>query len=140
MRAEEANSKDRPQRTGDFNPDLSAADFEMEFWGRVLDRDPYYHDVLRRQAEALARAGRHQELLPIDRRMVELRPQSPVVRYNLACTLARLDMKDDALAALRQAVELGYDDFGHIETDTDLDTLRELPEFKKLFKKRRTRK
>ena len=140
MKTEDTNSKGRPNREGSFNPELSAADFEMEFWGRVLDRQPYYHDVLRRQAEALARARRYQELLPIDRRVVELRPTSPVVHYNLACTLSRLEMIEEALSTLKLALELGYDDFGHIETDTDLDALRELPEFKMLFKKRRTKR
>jgi hypothetical protein len=42
-------------------------------------------------------------------------------------------MAGDAMAALRQAIELGYDDFAHMATDSDLDALRDLPEFRGLM-------
>lgn len=119
---------------GEFNPDLTPTEFEAEFWGEVLKRQPYYEDVLRRCAETLARAGRYEELLPLDRRIVALRPDDAVVHYHLACTLARLDDLEDSLATLTKALHLGYDDFGHLETDPDLDPLRELPEFLALLR------
>lgn len=127
MNAEDTNSMGSPLRSGDFNPELTPAQFESEFWGRVLDRQPYYLDVLRRQAESLARASRYVELLPVDRRVVELLPANPVVHYNLACTLARLASIDESLTMLEKAVSLGYDDFEHIESDPDLDCLRNEP-------------
>jgi tetratricopeptide (TPR) repeat protein len=133
MNSYEPNSKDRSS-SGDFNPELTPAEFEAEFLGRVLKRQPYYEDVLRRQAETLARAGRYEELLPIDRRIVALRPRDAVVHYHLACTLARLDYLEDSLAMLTKALHLGYDDFGHIETDPDLDPLRSMPEFMALLR------
>lgn len=123
-----------------FDPELSSAEFESEFWKRVLERQPYYEDVLRRQAEALAKAGHYQELVPLDRRLLELRPTDPVVHYNLACTLARLAEVNESLQMLKAAIRLGYDDFGHIETDPDLDPLRDMPEFKALLRSRRARR
>lgn len=123
-----------------FDPEVSSAEFESEFWGRVLERQPYYEDVLRRQAEALAKAGHYQQLLPLDRRLVELRPQDPLVYYNLACTLSRLSLLPEAVQTLKTAIRLGYDDFGHIETDLDLEPLRDLPEFKSLLRSRRARR
>jgi tetratricopeptide (TPR) repeat protein len=132
MNTKDHNSQDRPK--GDFNPDLTPAEFEAEFWGRVLKIQPYYEDVLRRQAESLARAGRYDELLPLDRRIVALRPDDAVVHYHLACTLARLDYLEDSLAMLTKALHLGYDDYDHLESDPDLDPLRELPEFLALLR------
>jgi tetratricopeptide (TPR) repeat protein len=123
-----------------FDPELSSAEFESEFWKRVLERQPYYEDVLRRQAEALAKAGHYQELVPLDRRLLELRPTDPVVHYNLACTLARLAEVMESLQMLKAAIRLGYADFGHIETDPDLDPLRDMPEFKALLRSRRARR
>lgn len=140
MNAEDTNAKDLPPRTPGFDPELSAAEFESQFWGRVLDRQPYYEDVLRRQAEGLARGGRYQELLPLDRRLVEIRREDPVVHYNLACTLSRLGKLVESLQMLSTAIRLGYDDYGHIETDPDLDPLRELPEFAKLLRAKRVRR
>ncbi len=134
MNAEDTNSSGRPWRDGGFDPELTPAQFEAEFLHAVLARRPYYEDVLRRQAENLARAGRYQELLPLDRRMVELRPEDAVIRYNLTCTLARLDRLKEALTSLNKAIELGYSDFDHIESDPDLEALRDLPEYLAIIK------
>jgi tetratricopeptide (TPR) repeat protein len=139
MNAEDTNASGRPSRSSAFNPELSPAEFESEFWGRVLERRPFYEDVLRRQAEALAKTGHYQELVALDRRLVQLRPTDAVLHYNLACTLTRLGEFVEALAMLKASLRLGYDDFGHIDTDPDLDPLRDLPEFKLLLKRRRQR-
>jgi tetratricopeptide (TPR) repeat protein len=140
MSAPDANPKGDPKRGRSFDPELSPADFEVQFFDRLLARQPLYEDVLRRQAENLSRAGRYHEVLELDRRLLCIRPQDPVVNYNLACTLSRLAEIDAALDALRKAVRLGYDDLGHIETDPDLDILRELPEFRAILKRRAKRK
>ena len=134
------NNPPGKQRFKAFDPELSSAEFESEFWGRILDRQPYYEDVLRRQAEALAKSGHYQQLVPLDRRLLELRPTDPVVHYNLACTLARLTEVNESLQMLKAAIRLGYDDFGHIETDPDLDPLRDMSEFKALLRSRRARR
>ena len=42
---------------------------------------------------------------------------------------------DDALEALEQAVEVGYNDADHLQQDADLEILRELPRFKRLVEK-----
>jgi tetratricopeptide (TPR) repeat protein len=140
MNAPDANSKRDPARSRAFDPDLSAGEFEMQFFDRVLQRHPLYVDVLRRQAENLSRAGRYPELLDLDRRLVEVRPQDPVIHYNLACTLSRMGDLTASIASLRSAIRLGYDDLGHIETDPDLDAVRDLPEFRALLKRRKTRR
>src|SRR2546428_36624 len=44
------------------------------------------------------------------REEIALVPTSPNPQYNLACALARLGKSDDAIAALRKSVELGFDD------------------------------
>lgn len=49
--------------------------------------------------------------------------------YNLACLYARLDMKPESIAALRQAIDAGYRSKGHIIADYDLDPVRDEPEF-----------
>jgi hypothetical protein len=47
-----------------------------------------------------------------------------VVYYNLACSYALTGQKDEALGALREALELGYRDLEHIRQDQDLEILR----------------
>ena len=53
--------------------------------------------------------------------------------YDKACLYARMGRKQEAVSALRTAFEKGYSSFAHIEADDDLDTIRELSEFKSLI-------
>ena len=41
----------------------------------------------------------------------------------------------EGIFALSRAVELGYDDFAHIEADSDLDALRDLSSFQELLRR-----
>jgi len=117
--------------------DLSQTDFDIEFFERVTQRSPNYVQALRILGELLARKGHYDRSLPIDRRLVELLPEDCVARYNLACSLAMCGQPQDALAQLRQAIDAGYNDFGYLEMDSDLDSLRDEPEFKKILKSKR---
>lgn len=53
--------------------------------------------------------------------------------YDQACLYARMGKAQESVAALRTAFEKGYRTFAHIEADDDLDSVRELPEFKALI-------
>jgi tetratricopeptide (TPR) repeat protein len=80
--------------------------------------------VLESLGAALTRLGRHHEALEVDRRIVDLQPDSAVAWYNLGCSLANLGQSDAALGALDKAVRLGYRDVTHIVKDPDLRSLR----------------
>ncbi len=69
------------------------------------------------------------------RRATELAPTQPSSHYNLACALARQEKTEPALAALKQAVEAGYDDSDHARKDPDLASLRDSGAFKALLKR-----
>ncbi len=86
----------------------SQLDFELEFLGAVLDRDPLYADALKVHADNLAAKGYYHRALQADRRLVRLRPDRPIPWYNLACSYAVLGMTDPAFAALERALRLGY--------------------------------
>ena len=114
--------------------DQSQLDFEIEFFGRILERHPAYVDVLRVQGNNLTLKGRYAEGLQIDRRLVQLRPNDPLAHYNLACSYALLKRPDQALKTLRRAVELGYRDFRYMREDRDLDSIRHDPRFRQLLR------
>ena len=65
------------------------------------------------------------EAAAVCRKMSELMPQFAEPYYNLACSLAHLDKKDDALAALAKAADAGFNDVATIEKDADLAALRD---------------
>ncbi len=114
--------------------DLDKLDFEIEFFSKILQRQPNDIQVLRVLGELLSQKGLHSRMLEVDRRLVELRPHDGVARYNLACGLAQQGQTQAAMQELRRALELGYADFEHIEVDPDLELLRELPEFVEMLR------
>jgi tetratricopeptide (TPR) repeat protein len=109
-------------------------DFEIEFFARILEHHPEYVDVLRVQGNNLTLKGRYAEGLLIDRRLVQLRPNDALAHYNLACSYALLKKVDQALIALRQAIQLGYRDFRYMREDRDLDAVRHDPRFRQLLR------
>ena len=68
----------------------SQLDFELDFFGGILERHPDYVDVLRVHGNNLTLKGRYAEGLQIDKRLVQLRPTDPLAHYNLACSYALL--------------------------------------------------
>jgi hypothetical protein len=77
-------------------------------------------------------AGEYEPVAEILRPMVDANPQYPLLAYNLACLESLLGNADDAIAHLRSAVE-GSDRFrDYAKGDSDLDAIRERPEFREI--------
>jgi predicted Zn-dependent protease len=113
----------------------SQLDFEVEFLGRILDRDPYFVEALRAQAGNLALKGQYTRALQLDRRLVRLEPDCAVAWYNLACSYALLGMVDPALDSLEQALERGYGSFRWLRRDPDLRSIRRDERFAVLIRR-----
>lgn len=112
-----------------FRVDQSQDEFDLEFFGRIIERSCRNLDILRRQAELLAMFGKYSEALRLDEVLAVRCPESALVQYNLACSQSMTGNVMRAIATLHRAIELGYRDFAHIDSDPDLDPLRDLPEF-----------
>lgn len=109
-------------------------DFEIGLYERILESDPCFAEVLRVLGHHLTGKGHYDRGLRVDRQLVRIFPQDPWVRYNLACSYALLKHSRPAVDALRKAIELGYSDAEHLEQDSDLDSLRNDPEYRRLLK------
>ena len=105
--------------------DDAARDFEIAFYEGVLALHPEYVDVLKILGDLYTRRGFFHKGLAVDLKLVRLRPAEPLVLYNLACSLALTGEPDDAFLALERAFELGYREWRHMETDHDLDPIRD---------------
>lgn len=112
----------------------SQLDFELDFYGGILERQPDFVDVLRVMGNNLTLKGRYAQGLQIDKRFVQLRPNDPLAHYNLACSYALLKRTEQSLKILRRAVELGYRDFRYMREDHDLDGIRHDPRFRQLLR------
>ena len=82
------------------------------------------------RAEPLARAGEHAKAREIMEEGLEQYPENPAMLYNAACFTALAGDADDAVEYLRRAFAA---DPGRVRSwaaaDTDLDSLRERPDY-----------
>jgi hypothetical protein len=89
-------------------------------------------------ARDLIQAGKWAEAVRRLRPLAEAHPATPPVHYNLACGLARQGKADEAMTALRRAVEAGWANADHARKDPDLAPLRERNDFKRLLEDMRS--
>lgn len=110
-------------------------DFQMVFYEAILKTNPDFADALMALGEIYTKKGLYEKGLRVDRRLSELRPQNPVVHYNLACSLSLLGDLTSSFEAIKRALKLGYDDFTYMDRDPDLENLRRDARFIHLMKK-----
>jgi len=60
------------------------------------------------------------------------------IYYNLTCIYSLLDNKSSAINCFKKSMNAGYNDYGHVQIDTDLDNIRKEEEFIALNKKLKT--
>ena len=114
-------------------PKAHDPEFDIRFYESVLRRDPNYAGVVEILGGLYTRQGRIADGLRMDRKLVKLQPGNATAHYNLACSLALLKRKGDALNELKRAVALGYRDLDWMEQDPDLEPLKRHPEFHALL-------
>ena len=128
------------QRTIDLDKKIRErleGEFQLEFFEAAVELDPCNLECLIRLGDIYTRQGMFEKGLAIDRRLIGICPKEPTFQYNLACSLSLLDRPDEAIEALRRAVDLGYDDWEHLERDEDLQKLRSRDEFQQVIAKGR---
>lgn len=108
-------------------------DFEITFYEKLLSAYPDFIDALIPLGNAYTRRGLHEKGLQVDLRLIQLKERDPLLWYNLACSYSLLNRIDDALQALRQALERGYADLEYIKRDPDLGNLRRSEPFKQFM-------
>ncbi len=97
---------------------------ETSFFEGIVRRDPDYLEALQFLGECYSKQGDWRKALKVDKRLAHLCPEAPMIRYNLACSYSLLNKMPEALVALKQAIDLGFDDFGWLSQDPDLANLR----------------
>ena len=106
----------------------ATADYE-----KVLELDEEPNDGSCRQY-ALHGLGRDNEALEWMEKIIDNNPNDYGLYYDKACLLARMERAEDAIKALEEAFKKGFRRFAHLEHDDDMDSLRNLPEYKTLIR------
>jgi hypothetical protein len=73
----------------------------------------------------------------VDEQLSHLRPDDPLVQYNLACSYSLTGNFNQAAAALGRALDLGFTDLKWLAKDPDLAALRDHPLYKNIRAKLR---
>ena len=100
-----------------------------------LKNNPNFAQALIALGEIYTKKGLYDKGLNIDKRLLKLKPDSPIVHYNLACSLSLLGDISASFKAIKRAIDLGYDDFPFMHNDPDLSNLRSDERFLELIKK-----
>ncbi len=87
----------------------------------------------------LANQGKHEQALEIFEGLADKHPNSVLTAYNLACCEAKLGNADKAIDHLKRAVNLGWWNVQHTQSDADLTSLRDRNDFKQLIAKMKER-
>ena len=103
--------------------------FQIQFYERIYQRDKRDERVIELLGNLYTLAGEYKKGLHMDRRLVKLSPTNAIAHYNLACSLALLDKKEEAVDSLRDAISYGYADFDWLLKDDDLNSLQAYPAF-----------
>jgi tetratricopeptide (TPR) repeat protein len=108
---------------------------EISFYESLIKERPDFGDALRALGEAYSKRGLYEKGREVDERLARLRPDDPVVHYNLACDYSLLKNPEECLKSLERAIQLGYGDFHYMAIDPDLRYIRHDSRFKELVTK-----
>ncbi len=106
----------------------------LETYRRYLSQHPDDARGHMYYATDLAQVGRKDEAKLEAAKAIELSPDDPLMHYNAACFFAQMSEKHSAIQSLKDAVNAGYGNYEWLKRDTDLDSIREEPEYKELVK------
>ena len=99
-------------------------DFEIAFYNGLIEKNPNFVQALAALGDLYTKAGRVKEGLSVDEQLVQLRPEDPIILYNLACSYSLIGDIDKSYRAFKKSIRNGYNDFRYLEQDDDLSNLR----------------
>jgi tetratricopeptide (TPR) repeat protein len=97
---------------------------EIRFYEGLLARFGDDVEVMQALGDLYTKAGLYERGLELDLKLTKLIGEEPLSWYNLACSQALLDRRDEAISSLAKAIDLGYRDIAYISQDEDLSSLR----------------
>ena len=118
-------------------PEFQKTDDEFLIWffEGVLEKYPSYVECLMYLGNAYTANGMLEKGIKVDLKLARLKPDDPLVHYNLGCSFSLLGILDKSLESLGKAIDLGYNDIRHMENDSDLDEVRGEDGYKVLINK-----
>jgi tetratricopeptide (TPR) repeat protein len=102
-------------------------------WERVVEINPVNGNFWNQLANARYEAKDYQKAIAAYQKVIELGFEFPSnAAYNIACCYALAGDKEQALKWLDKSFEMGFRNLKNAQEDTDLQSLRDDPRFKKI--------
>ena len=108
----------------------------LELYPRYLSQHPDDARAHILYATDLAQVGRLDEAKIESTKALELSPNDALMQYNGACFYARMGESKQAINYLDKAIKTGWENFEWMKRDTDLDSIRNEPDYLKLIEGR----
>ncbi len=137
LQKESEHSKDDPllyRQMGDLFKRSGELDKAIHSYRKALSIEPTYIEALNHLAITYAMKGEYEKGISFLKRSVTYHPDRSEAYYYLASIYARQKKGDKSISYLKLAVKKGYDNWQQIQSDSNLDNIRHLPEYKMLIK------
>jgi adenylate cyclase len=118
---------------GRRHEEMKARLSSLDLIQRHLEMNPHDTRALYVGANQLCNVGEHKKGLELAERALGPDEKEPVVLYNVACFYAMEGDSEKSLDLLERAVENGWGDRAWLETDSDLESLRDDDRFKAIL-------
>jgi adenylate cyclase len=118
---------------GRRHEEMKARLSSLDLVQRHLEMNPHDTRALYVGANQLCNVGEHEKGLELAERALGPDEKEPVVLYNVACFFAMAGDSEKSLDLLERAVENGWGDRAWLETDSDLESLRDTDRFKAIL-------
>ncbi|PIQ97939.1 MAG: hypothetical protein COV67_01555 [Nitrospinae bacterium CG11_big_fil_rev_8_21_14_0_20_56_8] len=133
------SSPENQKRMGIFhynegNKFLKQGDIEeaIRNYKMALHHNPEFQETQVNLSTAYLHARRYDDALTTLSGLEKINPKNPYLHYNLACYYSLTGKVEPGLESLAKALELGFPDRNSVETDPDLENLRQAEGFKSM--------
>jgi len=127
-----ARNKKIDEKSEDLN-------FEIRFLEGVVRSSPDFIEALINLGDLYTKKGFFEKGLSVDQKLFKLRPEDPIVLYNLACSYSLVNDIEKSFETIKVAIKKGYRDLDYLEQDSDLVNLRNFPPFEDFLAKMKTK-
>jgi tetratricopeptide (TPR) repeat protein len=115
--------------------DRAEYDRAIRDYDEAIRLDPKYATAFHNRGITWSQKKEYDRAIRDQDEAIRLDPKYADAFYDKACCYALQGKLDLAISNLQESLELGYRDFEHLKTDSDLDSLRSDDRYKKLIEK-----
>lgn len=107
-----------------------------EYYKAALSLQPHYPEAIQNLSRLYSETGKYHEALSLLKQMIDIQPDNPDVYYNIACIHAKLNNVRESIDWLKKAIDKGFSKWDLLQSDTDLDAIRNSEGYQDLLKGR----